>query len=203
MKELIQNILVYVVIVSVLRGLITNTKYAQYFQFFSGMIMVLIMLNPLLHFFQFENTWYDLLEENFVKMDLEDIQEEMKIADDSFADMVKEEYKKTVEKQVSAMAEEKGVTLEDVTVTLAEKEEVCQIAAITGKTVSKKTGANAGTGKQEDTDNLISVETIQIGQNKWQEEGEKQEDTSKQARKLQQQICSYFLIGEDRVHLWK
>lgn len=195
MKEVIQSILVYVVIVSVLRGLITNPKYSQYFQFFSGIVMILLMLSPLLSLLQYENTWYDILEENVLKMDLDEIKGEMKIADNSFQDMVQEEYVDTVAKQVTAMAQEKGIELEDVTVTLNQDSEEWQIAEITAKT-------NADTNT-EDADNRISIETIQIGEEKLEKDIANTEDNSKTANSLRQQISNYFVIGEDKVHLWK
>lgn len=193
-KELIQNILVYVVIVSVLRGLITNPKYSQYFQFFSGIIMILIMLSPLLSFFNAENAWYDLLEENIFKMDLAEIEGEIKIADESFQDVVKQEYADTVENQVTRMADENGIELENVSVVLKEKKDELAIAEITAKTTDVK----VKTGKD-----LISIETIQIGQEMQGEEVHGQEDNSREARTLRKQICNQFVLGEDKVHLWK
>ena len=56
------------------------------------------------------------------------------------------------------------------------------------------------TRKQSQDDRKeLSVEAAQI-------DGRRQvveEDTSKKAKSLQKQICSYFVIGEDRVHIWK
>lgn len=196
MKELVQNILIYTVIVSLLRGLIVNPKYGQYFQFFSGVIMILLMLSPLLSFFQGENEWYDLLEKNILKMDLTQVEGEMKLADNEFRDMVRGKYADTVEKQIKVMAEEKGVSLGEVHVTLTEGE-TCSIAEISGKTVLPEENAD------EEQSEEISVETIRIGTKGQEKERIEQEDTSTEAKRLRKQICSYFVIGEDKVHLWK
>ena len=50
MHEFIQNILIYVVIITVLRGIITNDIYKQYFKFVSGLVMILLMMLPVLNF---------------------------------------------------------------------------------------------------------------------------------------------------------
>ena len=190
MKELVQNILVYVVIVTVLRGFISNPRYSQYFQFFSGVIMILLMLSPVLSVFDFENEWYSLLEENVLQMDLDHIKEEMSIADGRFEEMVKEEYKETVEKQVMIMAEENGVQAEDVSVEIFQGEEEWQIAeiAVTAGEISKE-----GSGQGE-----LSVEAVQI-----EEKRKDIKNISKDEKALKRQICSYFAIGEDKVHIWK
>lgn len=188
MKELVQGILVYIVIVSALKGLITSPKYSQYFQFFSGIVMILLLLTPILSVFDFETEWYQVLEEKILQMDLAEIEEEMQIADDRFADMLEKEYQKTAAEQIRAMAEQNGVFVEDAGVTLKRNGEEWAIEEIT---VTRKQTQEDGQG--------LSVEAVQM-------EGERQtakEDTSKKAESLRKQICSYFVIGEDRVHIWK
>lgn len=190
MKQLAQNILIYVVIVTVLRGLISNPKYSQYFQFFSGIIMILMMLSPLLSVLHYENEWYALFEEKVLQMDFKEIKEEMNIAGDKFEEMLKQEYEETVAKQVRIMAEEKGVGTEDTTVKIAKEDEEWRIEEIN---VVTKTADEAGQGEES------SVETVRIER----KGGMEREDTSVDARALRRQICSYFVIGEDKVHIWK
>lgn len=190
MKQLVQSILVYVVIVTVLRGLITNPKYSQYFQFFSGIIMILLMLSPVLSVLSFENEWYDILEEKVLQMDLDNIKEEMRIADERFEEMVKKEYEETVKKQVMVMAEEKGIELEEASVAINQEGEEWQIEEI----VVLMKAAKAGQAEENP-----SIETVRIGNSS----GMEKEDTSGDAKSLRKQICSYFVIGEDKVHIWK
>lgn len=191
MKQLVQNVLVYVVIVTMLRGLISNPRYSQYFQFFSGIIMILLMLSPILSVFNFENEWYSLLEEKVLQMDLEHIKEEMNIADGKFEEMVKEEYKETIKKQVVVMAEEKGVQAEEVSVEILQGETEWQIAeiAVMAGTIPKDGGEKE----------KLSVEAVQIEQ---KGKGDIN-NISKDELALKKQICSYFAIGEDKVHIWK
>jgi len=191
MKQLVQDILVYVVIVSALRGLITNPKYSQYFQFFSGIILILLLLSPALSVLKYESRWYGVLEEKILQMDLDGIKEEMKIADEKFAGMVEEEYKQALSGQVADMAEGRGVELKEVDVELSWSGEEWEI-----KDVSVMTEENPQTGQQE---GRISVETVEIGEdNKIREE-----NTSGNAKALRKDICSSFAVGKDKVHIWK
>lgn len=191
MKELVQNILVYVVIVSVLKGLISNPKYSQYFQFFSGIILILLLLSPILNLLKYESRWYGILEENILQMDLDEIKEEMKIADEKFADMVEEEYKQALQGQVEDMAERHGVGIKEANVELAWSGEEWEIEEI-----SVLTEENLQTGQQEDR---ISIEAVEIGE----DNKIRQENTSKNAKALRKDICSNFVVGKDKVHIWK
>ena len=42
MQEWIRQIIIYVILVTVLRGLIMKPQYEQYFRFFSGMVLILL-----------------------------------------------------------------------------------------------------------------------------------------------------------------
>ena len=191
MKQLVQNILVYVVIVSVLKGLITNPKYSQYFQFFSGIIMILLLMSPVLTVLKYESRWYDILEEKVLQMDLDGIKEEMKIADEKFAGMVEEEYKQALRGQVENMAEVHGVGIKEADVEITWSGEEWEI-----EEVSVITEEASQTGQQEDR---ISIETVET----WKDNKIRQENTSKNAKALRKDICSSFVVGEDKVHIWK
>ena len=63
MGELVSHILTFVVLITVLKGLISNEEYKQYFHFFSGMVMIVILCEPLFSFFNSDASWYQLIED--------------------------------------------------------------------------------------------------------------------------------------------
>lgn len=191
MKQLIQEILIYVILVSALKGLISNPKYGQYFRFVSGVTMVLLMLSPLLSIFDYENEWYTILEEKVLQMDLGEIQGEMEIADEKFAGMVKQEYEQIAARQVQVLAQEAGVAVEEATVEIVQENGEWRMEAVT--VVTKEFS------DKEQKGGAFAIETIRIGEDK----RVRIEDDSQSANSLRQQICSYFVIGEDKVHIWK
>ena len=48
MQEWIRQIIIYVILVTVLRGLIMKPQYEQYFRFFSGIVLILLVVSPVL-----------------------------------------------------------------------------------------------------------------------------------------------------------
>lgn len=188
MKELVKSILVYVIIVSALKGLVVNPRYRQYFQFLSGLIMILLMLTPVLHLLDCENTWYTVLEEQLLQSDLSEVEEQMQIADGKFAAVLEKEYQGTVKEQITAMAEKKGLKPETVEVSLHQDGDVWEITEISVQT-KRKSRAESG----------LSVEVVRQEKNQQL----RQEDPSKKAAALRRQICDNFVLGEDNVHIWK
>lgn len=199
MKDLIQNLLIYIILVSALRGLVSNPKYQQYFQFFSGMILILFLITPVLQLFQGEEAWFNTLEQKLLQMDLADIQQEMAVAEESFSKMVTKEYQAAVEEQAQALAAQKGVTLEDVEIILTQENEEITVEEIHGTVVK-----NENTSEQQwtDTKDQIAIPAIQIGEQKKKSTAGKK-DTSKEAASLRREFANYFMIREEQVHLWK
>lgn len=132
-QKIIQSVLVYIVIVSVLRGLISNPKFGQYFQFFSGIILILLLFSPILSFFHCEDDWYTYLEEEVLQMDVDKVAGDLKIADKHFEEVAAKEYQESIEEQIILLAKQNDVELSDVTVTIEKEEDAWEIKEVQGK----------------------------------------------------------------------
>ena len=191
MKEFVQNILIYVIIIAVLRGLITGPKYQQYFQFFSGVVLILLFLTPVLSFFHGDRDWYHILEEKLMQMDLAEIRGEMKVAEEGFDQVLRRRYEEAVREQVEFMAQEKGIRLEDTEVVLEKREDTWEVAELSGRIAE---------GEKGDASQRTAVEVVTIGEEPM---GKRKEDTSQKGQALRKQICSSFTLGKEQVHLWR
>lgn len=203
MKEFVQNILIYVIIIAVLRGLITGPKYQQYFQFFSGVVLILLFLTPVLSFFQSDRDWYHILEEKLMQMDLAEIRGEMKVAEEGFDQVLRRRYEEAVREQVGFMAREQGIQLEDTEVILEKREDAWEVTEVSGKIAGKEgdfSEKNTREDREKNSMEKAAVEAVTIGEEPM---GEKKEDTSPRGRALRKQICSSFTLGKEQVHLWK
>lgn len=72
MEKIICNVLVFTIITSVLKGLIIKDEYKQYFQFFCGLIMILIVITPFIDFLSSDNDYYDILQKNIYSLEIKD-----------------------------------------------------------------------------------------------------------------------------------
>ena len=203
MKEFVQNILIYVIIITVLRGLITNARYQQYFQFFSGVVLILLFLSPVLSFLQGDREWFHILEEKLLQMDMADIQGEMKVAEQDFEKMLQSRYEEVVREQVELIAREKGVSIEDTQVVLEKEGDTWKVAKVQGR-ISEEDGKEGAYSKEYTDDKEgkgdVAVEAVTIGEEPMEK---KEQDTSRRGRELKKQICDSFTLGKEQVYLWK
>ena len=218
MKEFVQNILIYTIIIGVLRGLITGPKYRQYFQFFSGVVLILLFLGPVFSLFRSDGDWYRMLEEKFLQMDLAEIRDEMRVAEEGFEEMLCKRYEQAVKEQVELLAQEKGVSLMDARVTLRRAGDSWEVAQVSGKIAEEgggtrgeankgeyageASGESSGGGGQEGSSDVekVAVEAVTIGEEPMED---RQEDASRRGKELKKQICHSFALGKEQVYLWK
>ena len=134
LQKVIQSVLVYILIVTVLRGIVKNPRYGQYFQFFSGVILILILISPVLSLFRSEDGWYRYLEENMLQLDRNRIDSEMRIADGKWDVKLKEQYQKAIQEQIDREREklwklqQKRLSLQQAADSLGQKVQQCLAA---------------------------------------------------------------------------
>ncbi len=72
--EWIQNIAFYLVIMTAVLKIIPGKEYKKYVQFFSGLVMILLMLTPVLKLAGIEQTFYELYHSREYEMEKEEIE---------------------------------------------------------------------------------------------------------------------------------
>ncbi|SFR67566.1 stage III sporulation protein AF [Anaeromicropila populeti] len=119
-KELVRNILIYFVLVTIATNLIGNNSYKKYIKTFTGFVLILIILNPLIQLLKME----DLLDFNLKKYQLFETSSYMgngiEIAELNQREMILEEYKKNIQEQIKIILENYEYAPVDVTVEIEE-----------------------------------------------------------------------------------
>ena len=116
MEKIICNVLVFTIITSVLKGLIIKDEYKQYFQFFCGLIMILIVITPFIDFLSSDNDYYDILQKNIYSLEIKDSIGSIKTADGKMRDVLVRQCESKIEGQIKKMAQKDGVDCKSVDV---------------------------------------------------------------------------------------
>lgn len=124
MEEWIHQIVVYVIIITVLRGLINKPNYEQYFRFFSGIILILLVISPILHVLKQDTEWYDRLQEKLLQMDTESVREELAVTEGKRQEVIMREYQRQIETQIIRLGEEETIAVDSVMLQIGEKGEI-------------------------------------------------------------------------------
>lgn len=208
-REIVQNILVYVVMTTVLKGLISNKGFLEIFRFVSGMILLLLFLSPIVSALSIDTGWYEKLEENILQVDRKQIEQELAVADGSFEDVLLRECEIQVRQQLREMAEDAGQKPEQIQVSMKKSEDGEVFVERIQLKVNEETQqvmAQMEDTEEESQRNVEPIENIQIdsetGRQREQEDKEsvsEDEDT----RMLKKKICKKFALSKGAVDVWK
>ncbi|HAU84267.1 MAG TPA: hypothetical protein DCW90_01770 [Lachnospiraceae bacterium] len=118
LKDLVRNILTYYIILSVLMAMIGKSSYKKYIEMFSGLVMIIIILNPLIKLFGAQ----DALDMNLQKNQLYEVtqaeSDDIMVAELKQQDAVLKQYKDTIAKQIDTVMKNYDFSATDVEVTI-------------------------------------------------------------------------------------
>lgn len=178
MRELIFNILVFTIVTSVLKCLIIRDEYKQYFQFFCGLIMILIVMTPVIKFFGADNDFYNILNEHIYSSEFKDSVGELKNAEGDLKKQVVAQCQKKIEKQVMEMAKKNNVDCSGVNVKTRISGDELEVVGVVVNTGSGVVAAYSDTAK-------------------------KSSSLTKNEKKLKRDICDNYLLKGEEVQIWK
>ncbi len=189
-KKMVQNILVYVMMTTVLKGLVSNKGFLEIFRFVSGLILILLFVSPVVSLFSSEENWYRRLEENIFEIDYSQMEQEMTVAQGRFEEILSEECQIRIKKQVREIVKEEGLSPENIQVITRKEEGKVLIEEILVEIKEKKWGSS---------DSI--VEDIEITLEKNQKAESRK--TDKETKLLKKYICENFELSEEAVKVWK
>lgn len=178
MRELIFNILVFTIVTSVLKCLIIKEEYKQYFQFFCGLIMILIVMTPVIKFFGADNDFYNILNEHIYSSEFKDSVGELKNAEGDLKRQFVAQCQKKIEKQVMGMAKKNNVACSGVKVRTRTCGDELEIVNVIVNTRFGAIAAYSNTAK-------------------------KSAGLTKNEKRLKKDICDNYLLKGEEVQIWK
>ena len=196
---MIQNILVYVVMINVLEGLVSSESFREIFRFVGGIILIVLCVSPVLSQISDTDKVGQFLQERLFQGDMDQLNIETKLAEGSFEKIMLKQCKEELEKQVGTMAEKEGEEARQVEVKLKKDQEGnLQLKKVT--MVLEEDSVPAAVSGDNST---IRVQDIRIAPGT--DPGGTEENVRKDAdtAKLQVQICKKYELSKKKVIVWR
>lgn len=197
--QMIQNILVYVVMINVLEGLVSSESFREIFRFVGGIILIVLCVSPVLSQISDTDKVGQFLQERLFQGDMDQLNIETKLAEGSFEKIMLKQCKEELEKQVGIMAEKEGEEARQVEVKLKKDQEGnLQLKKVT--MVLEEDSVPAAVSGDNST---IRVQDIRIAPGT--DSGGTEENVRKDAdtAKLQVQICKKYELSKKKVIVWR
>lgn len=213
----IRNLTGFFLFMSVIDNLLPNKKYGKYIRLFSGMILILLVLQPLTGSLRLEDRIAHYYESFVFRYQAEDLQTEILGIEKQRLSQMIEQYEHAVEQDVAQMAEDMGFAVIKCSVIIDGNEGTEQFGMVTDVSLNvSMEGENVGETMEERIEEttawieeIAPVEPVVVGRAEAQEEERGVPDSYSKSRgqidfevgKLRRKIASYYSLEEAYVEI--
>ena len=118
----IWNLGIYFILLTAVTGVLPRDGYRNYLRLFTGAVMVLVMLNPLMKLWNLDLSMETLFRSDFLKQERRELSYKMDGMRDVGQEYVMEQYRQALQKQLDDLAGEEGVRIRNADFLLEEDE---------------------------------------------------------------------------------
>jgi stage III sporulation protein AF len=122
-KGAVENLIVYLILVTVLMNLVKTSSFLKYLELFTGLVLILLLFTPVVRLFSKENVLENFLDANEFLYQSSDEAEFLYDANESSWAAVLELYLKKIEEYLSLLGEKNEITIKDVEIKVSPAEE--------------------------------------------------------------------------------
>ena len=111
--ETIRNISVIIILTTIVNNLLSENSYKKYVRFFSGLAMIIIIMNPVFNILYGNGDIFSGIKINTLKADRDELEEELLMYGGTAEEKIKEEYRGIVEESLDIIASENNLIITD------------------------------------------------------------------------------------------
>lgn len=197
LKEMVRNILTYYLILSVLMAMIGKSSYKKYIEMFSGLVMILIILNPLIQLFKAENALTLNMQKNELYQITQAESGDMMVAELKQKDAVVKQYEDTIAKQIATVLRNYKYQAADVKVTIEDNTDSDTFGQVKDINVRCQRG-NSKETEEAGAIEEVSIPKIKIGTRK---EIEKEVSDTLETKEAKLEIANMYGIDVSKVKI--
>lgn len=198
LQQMIQNVLVYVIMINILQGLVTSQSFREIFRFVGGMILIVLCISPVLSRISDKDMIGKYLQEQLFQGEMDQLKQETALAQGSMENVMLEECRKELERQMTQIASQQGEENVQTSVSLKKDSN----GTLKLKKVTMILPQNAVQTTTKDGKNRIHVGDIVIDAGSQSASGQSGE-TDSGTRKLKQTICEKYELPGKKVIVWR
>ena len=117
----VKNIIYYMIFLSVVNNLLADSKYGKYIRFFSGMVLILLVVSPFTGGLHLDEQISSMFKSISFQNDTDDLKQDLWGMEERRLDQVIREYEQAVAADVEAMARAEGLECTGASVQIGEQ----------------------------------------------------------------------------------
>ena len=113
--EMVKEIAIFLIVVNILSSLMPNKNYQKYLKVLSGIVLILIILEPLQIFFD-STKLEELVERNLKESNIVELNQSLSGVNEEIGKQAKEMYEQEIADSISKYLVQQGIEINQITV---------------------------------------------------------------------------------------
>lgn len=191
----VKNLAVFMILISMIRNLLPKNNYEKYVRLFTGMLAVLLVMEPLIKILGMQDSIDDLFSLDIYSQEMDAMKENFLQAGSGFEESLISSYENQIRKQILLLLKEEGIEAAQVEFYVCTDETDERYGSISRMEIYLGKEAE----KRENTD-FPEIETPTVGTDIETEffSGYEQIEREKLAKKL----CEYYNLERNQVRIY-
>lgn len=131
----VKNIILFLIIMTIVMNLIGNSSFKQYVRLFGGMILILIVIMPVMDFFDITDKLNYYVDLNRFRVNANDISDQLVHAEEGSKARIVKEYKSNLSEQVKSKLSIHNLYAKGIDIAIEEDETSSQFGKLTSITI--------------------------------------------------------------------
>ena len=191
----VKNLAIFMILISLIRNLLPKSNYEKYVRLFTGMLTVLLILQPFIKILGMQDSVDDLFSLDIYSQEMDAMKENFLLAGSGFEESLISSYEEQIRKQILLLLKEEGIETAQIEfyVCMDETDErygsISRMEIYLGKEAEKKENANfpeieiPTVGTDIETEFFSGYEQIE-------------------QEKLAEKICEYYNLERNQVRIY-
>lgn len=120
--SVVKNVTIFIILSTVVGNLISKSTYRKYFNFFTGIILIIIVIGPVFTMLKGDDLMSYFLQENEWKQYMNEKTTEFQVSGDMVSDEWLKEYEEQLENGIRTYFQEQKFSVDKVTVKMSKKD---------------------------------------------------------------------------------
>lgn len=184
----IKGIAFYIILVTTVMYVLPNQKYQKYLRFFTGIVMILLVINPILKVLKQDQNLSYTFQLNNYRQELDEFNKDIKEAQGEQKHTLLTQYEEKIAEKISEFVAGQGLFTKKISVILNSDETSENYGSIQSIQIE------ASRSEVQQDKNRIETEDIQIG-------SKKQKNPSVEEINLKNEIEDFYNISGDNINI--
>lgn len=196
----VKNLAVFMIFISIIRNLLPKSHYEKYVKLFTGMLVILLVLQPLSGFLGVQDRIDTLFSLDLYSQEMDEMKADFVQAGSGYEDALLNEYEEQIKKQVTLLLQEEGVQVSQIDFYVCMEEGADEYGNISRMEIY------LGEEEEKNSDKFPTIPTPEIELEKERAEQTENGFLSDYQRideeKLAEKICDYYNLERNQVEIY-